>query len=577
MRRLLVLAVAIAALVAVRPAYGAPPGWSAAAPLDAPRAMAQAVTLASGKVLVIAGATDIGFDPSTRIFDPASGTWTPGPGMGLGRFLHTATLLRSGKVLVTGGWSTSPSVASVELYDPALGTWTPAPSMSTARSRHNAVLLADGNVFVFNGTYEIYDAAANTWSPSKSSGVGGIGTTTTLLRDGRVLIAGGGVGTSSIAAAWLYDPSADTFAPTGSMLSPRYNHTATLLRDGRVLVTGGTSTQGGIRSSVEIYDPKTGTWAALGGLAQARTEHSATLLTDGRVLIAGGMGTANAPLAATEVYDAATGVATSAGSLAVPRMYAATAALRDGTVLMIGGTAQSTNFATVERWTPTTTLTAPASLAFPAQLPGTAGDALAVPIANSGASPLFVDSVAVEGDFAVRADHCTGAAVTPGATCAIELRFGPLLPGERRGTLRLKANTAQRDHAIELHGTALAPEATPAPLPQPDPVPSQPQPSAPPPAPKPSRFVEIAFKSGYSTTGISRTRACRGRVTLELRNGKRVLVKRAVRLDRRCRYATTFRVERTRIGSAKRLTVIARFHGNGYLGATSNRFTVKVP
>jgi hypothetical protein len=32
-----------------------------------------------------------------------------------------------------------------------------------------------------------------------------------------------------------------------------------------------------------------------------------------------------------------------------------------------------------------------------------------------------------------------------------------------------------------------------------------------------------------------------------------------------------------KIGKAKALTVVARFHGNRYLGATTNRFKVRVP
>ena len=115
--------------------------------------------------------------------------------------------------------------------------------------------------------------------------------------------------------------------------------------------------------------------------------------------------------------------------------------------------------------------------------------------------------------------------------------------------------------------TPVVTETSPAPSPSPAPTVARP----------PSTVVEIAFKSGYSAVGLPRSRACRGKVTLELRRGKTVLDRAATRLDRRCRYRVTFRARRSRIGSAKTLTVTVRFHGNRYLGATRNRFRVKVP
>jgi hypothetical protein len=90
--------------------------------------------------------------------------------------------------------------------------------------------------------------------------------------------------------------------------------------------------------------------------------------------------------------------------------------------------------------------------------------------------------------------------------------------------------------------------------------------------------VNISFKSGYQTGGVPRSRACKGKVTLTLKRGKRTLGTKKVKLNRKCDYRTTFRVRRSRIGSAKKLTVVVRFHGNlPYLAPTTNRFSVKVP
>jgi hypothetical protein len=138
------------------------------------------------------------------------------------------------------------------------------------------------------------------------------------------------------------------------------------------------------------------------------------------------------------------------------------------------------------------------------------------------------------------------------------------------------------------------PTPTPTPSPSPTAVPS-PEPSATPaaaPAPTPaatppppaaartvvrSRLLSVPFSGAYRIGRLPRSQACKGRVSLELRRGKKLLDRAATRLDRRCRYAVTFSVGRTRVGKARTLTVIARFHGNARLGATTNRFVVAVP
>ncbi len=114
------------------------------------------------------------------------------------------------------------------------------------------------------------------------------------------------------------------------------------------------------------------------------------------------------------------------------------------------------------------------------------------------------------------------------------------------------------------------PEVTPSPTPKPD-VPV----SA---SAKPSARVSIPFSSGYRTPGVPRAKACRGEsVTVSLQLSGRELSRRRARLSATCRYRTTFTVARSRIGKRTTLTVVVRFRGNRWLGATSNRFTVKVP
>jgi hypothetical protein len=109
-----------------------------------------------------------------------------------------------------------------------------------------------------------------------------------------------------------------------------------------------------------------------------------------------------------------------------------------------------------------------------------------------------------------------------------------------------------------------------------------PAPGGPPPGHKKkkkrkSKFVKIRFHSAYDPGSAPRAKACRGSLSLTLKRGKHRLQRRSARFDRRCRYRTTFKVRRSRIGNAKRLTVFVHFGGNRYLGSAADSFSVKVP
>ncbi|MGE3621924.1 MAG: choice-of-anchor D domain-containing protein [Acidimicrobiia bacterium] len=82
----------------------------------------------------------------------------------------------------------------------------------------------------------------------------------------------------------------------------------------------------------------------------------------------------------------------------------------------------------------------------------------------AGAGPLTVAAVGVvgpnAGDFAVTADGCTGAALAPGATCTVTVRFTPLAPpppGPRQAALRFDASASGSPHFVGLIGDTPAP------------------------------------------------------------------------------------------------------------------------
>ncbi|HJZ56176.1 MAG TPA: kelch repeat-containing protein [Gemmataceae bacterium] len=259
-----------------------------------------ATLLPSGKVLVAGGATgspNPTYELATALYDPTSGSWTPGGSLTTGREGHTATLLADGNVLVAGGSNGGGLLTSCEVYDPAADTWSPVPSpLGTGRSHHTATLLADGKVLVVGGnsgvtTAEVYDPAGGTWSPTGPLAADhGTGFTATLLPRATVLVAGGAVGGTYLGAAELYNPTTNGWSTTTSLKRARAEHTATVLPSGRVLLAGGNAEpegQGGASAFTEEYDPATATFHET-ELIPPRAQATATLLPSGKVLLAGG-------------------------------------------------------------------------------------------------------------------------------------------------------------------------------------------------------------------------------------------------------------------------------------------------
>jgi hypothetical protein len=121
-----------------------------------------------------------------------------------------------------------------------------------------------------------------------------------------------------------------------------------------------------------------------------------------------------------------------------------------------------------------------------------------------------------------------------------------------------------------------APVQTPAqPAPPDDPTPAASTP-APVRATAPEKLLSIRFSRSYKTPGLSRRKVCRGRVTMKLQAGRKVLAKATDQLDRRCQFNATFKVRREALAGRRKLTVVAHFQGNRYLGPTTNSFKITI-
>ena len=315
--------------------------WTESAPLDADRDGPFATLLNNGKVLVAGGANPTRqgnpVNKPVQIFDPLTGTWTPGATPPYAWSGDSATRLADGRVLHVGAMFGTPSA---EIYDPVADSWTVVAAPTDDHSFGTVTLLQNGQVLAvggfspgYNATTEIYDVPTNTWTtiaspiPDLPGFLEFWGATATLLPDGTVLFAGGcctsGFGVRPDAE--IFDTKRREWLPTGAMSSARFGHTATLLANGKVLVTGGSQVSDSLAlASEELYDPTTGKWSLTGLRNQGSEGAVATTLQSGKVLIAGGTvdvaDVTAGPLAAVDLYDPANpGAARNAMPLIDPR------------------------------------------------------------------------------------------------------------------------------------------------------------------------------------------------------------------------------------------------------------------
>jgi N-acetylneuraminic acid mutarotase len=328
--------------------------WATNAPVNTPRYSHTATLLNDGRV-IIAGGYGGSYLATTEIYDPFTGSCSPGPNMTTNRSSHTATLLPNGKVLVVGGsipaGFVTYTLATAELFDPVAGTWTLTGSLNVPRAGHTATLLANGKVLVAGGSFydnnaftstnlpsaEIYDPATGLWSQANPMSSPRSGHTATLLRSGKVLVAGGYY-TNSLASAELFDPSTGGWTAAGTIPGGRGSHSAALLPNGKVLVAGGAN--GDSIATAALYDPVANSWAAANPMAFKRQSFAMNLLPNGKVLVSGGWYQITVYTNA-EIFDPATGSWTATASNNVKRYGATSTVLANGRVLVVAGADES--------------------------------------------------------------------------------------------------------------------------------------------------------------------------------------------------------------------------------------------
>lgn len=97
-------------------------------------------------------------------------------------------------------------------------------------------------------------------------------------------------------------------------------------------------------------------------------------------------------------------------------------------------------------------LATPGGVDLPSGLVGQPAGRVAISIENRGFLPVVIDAVGVGGknpdDFVVLSEACTGRALNPDATCAVEIEFAPHAPGYRSALLAVSATTGQYTAAV---------------------------------------------------------------------------------------------------------------------------------
>ncbi len=100
----------------------------------------------------------------------------------------------------------------------------------------------------------------------------------------------------------------------------------------------------------------------------------------------------------------------------------------------------------------TTASPSPASLAFPTQVFGTAGNPLAVTLENTGSLALTPSSISMSGNF-TETDNCANSAIAVGASCTVQVTFVPQATGPLSGQMTIFGNVYGGQITVDLTGT----------------------------------------------------------------------------------------------------------------------------
>jgi len=91
-------------------------------------------------------------------------------------------------------------------------------------------------------------------------------------------------------------------------------------------------------------------------------------------------------------------------------------------------------------------------LAFSKRVLGTTSSAKVVRLTNTGTTTLNINSMTINGDFAISSKTC-GTTLAPGNSCTVSVTFTPTVIGVRNGTLTFNDDAANNPQTVALTGT----------------------------------------------------------------------------------------------------------------------------
>jgi hypothetical protein len=251
--------------------------WSSTGLMDYARWYPSNVELPDGTTLTMAGSdqTGKGRQRSLEIYNPATGAWTALPASANMQDKPEPELYPSLFLLPNGTVVDAGPNQTTRVFNPATKTWSTVGNMNYGYRDHEAAVLLPGlqKVLIsggspthnsqgttFTNTAEVIDFSSPTpaWAYTGSMNIGRYHHMLVLLADGTVLAVGGaqnGHYGSPVLVPELYNPATGIWTEMPSQVGHRgYHSTALLLPDGRVLSAGSDSSTPW-QQTVEIYSP----------------------------------------------------------------------------------------------------------------------------------------------------------------------------------------------------------------------------------------------------------------------------------------------------------------------------------
>jgi N-acetylneuraminic acid mutarotase len=213
-----------------------------------------------GKVHVFGGEAS----PRVQIYDVVSGNWSDGPDLPGPRFSSVVELVGTAVHLV-GGWSfnraSDTSLTSHDAFDPAAGTYLPGPFAALGTARNHAYSgVIDGKLYVTGGrapgheddtgnnvaSTEVYDPGTNGWTVLEDLPTPRSGGASTVL-DGKLYVLGGQLpGNTVYKTVSRFDPATGHWETLADMPIELTGHRAVAV-NGAIYVMGGFVTRNGVR------------------------------------------------------------------------------------------------------------------------------------------------------------------------------------------------------------------------------------------------------------------------------------------------------------------------------------------